>query len=147
MILLLLCALLSADQVVEDNTFDDNLIDEPSVSRVQKRDPQKVYAFRKENACPATQQTTGACPGWVVDHYIPLCAGGADDPANMVWQEKKESLIKDNWERALCRFLKISNIYDRCWEFEDNKDGTFTYREIECADLLDTPAEQNPWER
>jgi hypothetical protein len=24
-------------------------------------------------------------PGYVIDHFEPLCAGGADDPSNMQW--------------------------------------------------------------
>src|SRR5690348_4289507 len=73
------------------------------------RDPKQVTAFRRANPCPATGKTSGACHGWVVDHRVPLCAGGPDAPSNMVWQEYKESLLKDKWEREICAFLKHSN--------------------------------------
>jgi hypothetical protein len=62
-----------------------------------------IAAFRKANPCPATGETDGACPGYVVDHKYPLCAGGADAPENMQWQEYRESLVKDRLEIALCR--------------------------------------------
>jgi hypothetical protein len=72
----------------------------------EARDPRQVTAFRRHNPCPKTHKLTGACPGWVVDHFKPLCAGGADLPSNMRWQEYRASLIKDAQERRLCRSLK-----------------------------------------
>ncbi len=71
-----------------------------------QRSAAQVRAFRKLHPCPVTGQTTGACPGWVVDHRVPLCAGGKDAPANMQWQRKEESLIKDKQEWAICRQLR-----------------------------------------
>lgn len=70
------------------------------------RDPAQVRAFRKENPCPATSKRVGACPGWVVDHGIPLCAGGADAPYNMQWQRHDDSLKKDADERRLCARIR-----------------------------------------
>jgi hypothetical protein len=43
-------------------------------------------AFQRIYHRPSTDKPRGACPGCVVDHVIPLCAGGADDPLNMQWQ-------------------------------------------------------------
>jgi len=40
--------------------------------------------------------------GYVVDHIVPLCAGGADAPSNMQWQTVEEAKVKDRQERALC---------------------------------------------
>lgn len=68
----------------------------------EARDPAQVRAFRATHACPSTGKMTGACPGWVVDHAYPLCAGGADLPSNMTWQETRQSYIKDRIERELC---------------------------------------------
>lgn len=42
-------------------------------------------------------------PGYVVDHRIPLCAGGADSPANMQWETEAEAKAKDKIERTQCR--------------------------------------------
>lgn len=63
-------------------------------------------AFVREQPCPATGQRRGACPGYVVDHVQPLCAGGPDDRANMQWQTLAEGLRKDAQERRLCRMLR-----------------------------------------
>ena len=70
------------------------------------RSENTVHAFRKQNPCPATGKTTGACSGWVVDHKIPLCSGqGADDPSNMQWQAVAPSHVKDKEEWKLCRLI------------------------------------------
>ena len=70
------------------------------------RDPAQVRAFRKDHPCPSTGKTTGACPNFVVDHALPLCAGGPDTPENMQWQELAASLRKDVEERRLCARLR-----------------------------------------
>ena len=62
-------------------------------------------SFTRHNACPATGLFTRSCGGYVVDHVKPLCAGGADAPSNMQWQEYQASLLKDAQERRLCRSL------------------------------------------
>jgi hypothetical protein len=56
----------------------------------------------KAHPCPSTGKTRGACPGYVVDHVTPLCAGGADRPSNMQWQTVSAAKIKDRDERAQC---------------------------------------------
>jgi hypothetical protein len=43
------------------------------------------------------------CPGYVIDHVQPLCAGGPDRRENMQWQAAAEARIKDRWERRICR--------------------------------------------
>ena len=70
------------------------------------RDPAVVRAFRKANPCPSTGKTSGACPGFVVDHRVPLCAGGPDDVRNMAWQSVADAKWKDGVERQLCARLK-----------------------------------------
>lgn len=60
-------------------------------------------AFKRAHPCPATGKAGGACPGWVVDHVWPLCAGGCDVPANMQWQRRAESVRKDRMEWRMCR--------------------------------------------
>ncbi len=60
-------------------------------------------AFQRHHPCPSTHRKVGTCPGYVVDHVVPLCAGGADAPSNMQWQTKIDSYRKDAQERRLCR--------------------------------------------
>ena len=55
-------------------------------------------AFQSSHPCPATGSTAGACPGYVVDHSIPLKRGRPDDPSNMQWQPLAEAKDKDRWE-------------------------------------------------
>jgi len=44
------------------------------------RDSSQRRAFQRANPCPSTGKTSGACPGYVVDHIKPLKRGGADEP-------------------------------------------------------------------
>lgn len=67
------------------------------------RHPAERAAFMRLHPCPATGRTHGACPGYVVDHVIPLCADGADDPSNMQWQTVAGGKAKDREERRQCR--------------------------------------------
>lgn len=62
--------------------------------------------FIRKNPCPSTGERKGPCPGHVVDHVAPLCAGGPDKPENMQWQTRADSLAKDRDERRMCRDLK-----------------------------------------
>lgn len=62
--------------------------------------------FKRQQPCPATGQPRGACPGWIIDHIIPLCAGGADAPTNMQWQTVAAAKRKDIEERRQCRGRK-----------------------------------------
>lgn len=55
-------------------------------------------SFRKDHPCPSTGKTTGACPGYVIDHIKPLKEGGADSPSNMQWQTVQDAKAKDKWE-------------------------------------------------
>lgn len=70
------------------------------------RAPQARAEFVRLNPCPATGKTRGACPGYVVDHVIPLCAAGPDHPSNMQWQTVADAKIKDRDERRQCAALQ-----------------------------------------
>src|SRR5436190_24370364 len=74
-----------------------------AATNASERDPHQRALFMKKHPCPANGKTRGACPGHVVDHMKPLCAGGADRPSNMQWQTREESKIKDRREREMCR--------------------------------------------
>lgn len=62
------------------------------------RDPNARSAFQHQNPCPSTGKTSGACPGYVVDHVTPLKRGGADAPSNMQWQTESAAKLKDKYE-------------------------------------------------
>lgn len=62
--------------------------------------------FRRAHPCPSTGLKTGPCKNYVVDHLWPLCAGGADEPWQMAWQELEASKRKDQNERYIRKVLK-----------------------------------------
>lgn len=68
-----------------------------------ERSQSKRAAFLRDNPCPSTGQPRGSCPGYIVDHIIPLCAGGLDHPSNMQWQTVDDAKAKDREERRICK--------------------------------------------
>ncbi|APW37625.1 HNH endonuclease [Rhodoferax koreense] len=70
------------------------------------RDRAEVRAFIKEHPCPATGRTRGACPGYQVDHTIPLCAGGPDKRENMFWLSVEDHKFKTFTDVRECRKLR-----------------------------------------
>ena len=62
------------------------------------RSPAQKHAFEKSHPCPSTGKSSGACPGYVIDHVVPLKRGGADRPGNMRWQTTAEARAKDRTE-------------------------------------------------
>jgi hypothetical protein len=67
-----------------------------------KRSAAAKYEFELSHPCPITG-TAGKCPGYVIDHVMPLACGGADAPSNMQWQTKEAAKAKDRWERKGCQ--------------------------------------------
>jgi hypothetical protein len=63
-----------------------------------KRSRKAREDFMHQHPCPSTGKTSGACPGYVVDHVQALKHGGRDDPGNMQWQTTAEAKAKDKWE-------------------------------------------------
>jgi len=67
----------------------------------------RVYsAFRKLYPCPSTGLTSGACPGWQVDHVLPLASCGCDSVSNAQWLPVQiktcaGEYCKDRWERSV----------------------------------------------
>lgn len=65
-----------------------------------------LHAFKKHHPCPSTGQSVGACPGWNIDHVIPLAVGGCDAVGNLQWlpveiKRCAGRFCKDRWERQV----------------------------------------------
>ena len=94
----LLAVLLLAAVVVAQRDNDE---------RPTRRSKAQRAAFMRTHPCPANGATRGACPGYVVDHIIPLHCGGPDEPSNMQWQTVADGKAKDRLERD-CRNFPTS---------------------------------------
>ena len=45
-------------------------------SASEHRSGEVTWEFQRQHPCPSTGQTKGACPGYVMDHVVPLGCGG-----------------------------------------------------------------------
>jgi hypothetical protein len=71
-----------------------------------ERSQAAVREFRQAVPCPVTGKARGKCPGWQVDHVIPLCAGGPDTPSNMQWLTVEVHKVKTRGDVRYCALLR-----------------------------------------
>jgi len=71
------------------------------------RDPAVTRLFTLTVPCPSTGETGHRCPGFIRDHLIPLCAGGADAVSNLWWEGAARAAEKDRHELQLCHRLRV----------------------------------------
>jgi hypothetical protein len=107
-IAMVLWALLTPAYAVHPDLVDDRYVTE--VSRYSsghiKRSIIVKRAFKRIHPCPSTGLTYGRCPGWQIDHVIPLACGGRDAVSNMQWLPVEiktcaGKLCKDRFERKI----------------------------------------------
>lgn len=70
-----------------------------------KRRRDVLRAYKKLYPCPATGLSTGVCPGWSINHVIPLASGGCDAVYNLDWMPDAikscaRPECRDRWERT-----------------------------------------------
>lgn len=70
------------------------------------------HAFVKTNACPSTGRHRLPCPGYQIDHVIPLCAGGIDKTSNLQWLEIQAHKGKTRLDIHLCKIMKFQQLHD-----------------------------------
>lgn len=77
-----------------------------------------IREFKRLHPCPSTGKSTGACPGWSLDHRIPLSCCGVDEVSNIQWlpnviKSGPGVIPKDRWERDVyCNTGKIIKMPD-----------------------------------
>ena len=69
-----------------------------------KRSRAVLRDFAKVFPCPETLEPLPSCPGWAIDHVIPLASGGCDSAVNLQWlpdsiKSCSDADCKDRWER------------------------------------------------
>jgi hypothetical protein len=68
----------------------------------EHRSRELTREFQREDPCPSTGRTSGACPGYRKDHIKPLACDGLDAVSNMQWQTVTAARVKDRWELRAC---------------------------------------------
>lgn len=63
-------------------------------------------AFRRVHPCPSTGETSGACPGWQINHTVPLICHGCDSLVNLSWiptvlKSGPGQMPIDRWEQKV----------------------------------------------
>jgi hypothetical protein len=98
------------------------------VEAAASRSAAVIKEFKEQSVCPSTgfkavkgKSSSYRCPGYVVDHMIPRCAGGPDELYNLVYQkyDKENSLKKDTAEKRLCSMMKKAGIQFQELDEED----------------------------
>lgn len=67
------------------------------------RSKKVLREFAKLQACPSTGAHKLPCPGWQIDHVLPLKCKGSDDLANLQWLTVADHKTKTARESGLCR--------------------------------------------
>lgn len=50
-----------------------------------KRSSVVLKRFQAIHPCPSTGLQAGKCPGWAMNHVVPLACGGCDEVSNLQW--------------------------------------------------------------
>jgi hypothetical protein len=70
-----------------------------------KRRADVLVAFERFHPCPVSNAKPGTCPGWQIDHVIPLACGGCDAVSNLQWLpvalKTAPAIGKDRFERVI----------------------------------------------
>lgn len=76
---------------------------DPCASFAGPRSAAARAEFQRLHPCPDTGAKRGACPGWQVDHIVPLKCNGLDAPGNMQWLTVHDHKLKTKREAHWCR--------------------------------------------
>lgn len=71
-----------------------------------KRNTAMLDEFAKVFPCPQTGEPVTSCPGWALDHVLPVALGFCDRQDNIQWlpwvlKAGRGKLPKDRWERKI----------------------------------------------
>ena len=69
----------------------------------EKRSNKVRHDFARAYACPSTGKHALPCPGFYIDHVIPLACGGPDQTTNLQWLSEADWKAKSKWERRECQ--------------------------------------------
>ena len=72
-------------------------------------EPSAKSLFRQANPCPSNGETSGECPGFVIDHIKPRACGGSAGPENLQWRSREMAKQHDKAELKACKKQMLSD--------------------------------------
>ena len=64
--------------------------------------PAAQAEFQRLHPCPANDARASDCPGYVIEHVVPLCLGGPDVAYNLRWQTVAEAKMNEVRDTRRC---------------------------------------------
>jgi len=98
LLVIVLAVIVPVSSAAARSGYRRSTVKAPSTATTRHRSTAARDAFQRSQPCPSTGRTSGACPGHLVDHVVPLKRGGADAPSNMQWQTTEQAKAKDKVE-------------------------------------------------
>lgn len=89
-------------------SFDAHAIIARDANGKISRSAALIKSFRAANPCPGTGKIQKTCPGYVIDHILPLCGYGTDTMDNLQWQSVTAAKAKDKLEIRQCKAIKLA---------------------------------------
>lgn len=107
--LVVACFLSFASSLIYAGPLDETRYCYPiarDVNGVIIRSSTVISTFKRIHPCPSTGLTYGSCPGWQVNHVIPLACGGCDSVSNLDWMPVEiktcaQWYCRDRFERKI----------------------------------------------
>lgn len=99
--------------LLPNSVITQDLVDPRITNNIQRdsngriiRDQKVLRDFARLYPCPSTGKHTVSCPGFAIDHVIPLSCGGSDSVINLQWlpieiKSCNKPYCKDRWERRV----------------------------------------------
>ena len=98
LIILLSCSSIGQGQVLDrlKDYRQCGFVDRDESGNI-KRSSTVTSAYKRLHPCPSTGLTYGACPGWSLNHSIPLSCGGCDAVYNLTWMPNVIKTCSQPW--------------------------------------------------
>lgn len=95
---------LLSSQTIPSNLIETRYCGAPNRDATGKiiRDSSVIAAYKRIHVCPSTGLYGNlACPGWSLNHPMPLACGGCDAVSNLMYMRNDVKREVDKYERSI----------------------------------------------